>query len=189
MTVRRTRNARDFFIAGQGVGLVVTSLATTADSFMNIASAALVRDLPKAFGREVKRQLFWGRLAVLGVAVASATFAYVYDDLIALLGTFAFGTFAAALTPAVAVGLNWRRVTPAAAVASIATGMAVNLTLEFLARQTYFPSLPAPPLQPGVLPVAVSLAASFTVLFAVTWWTGGPEGDELDDDVAAVMEL
>ncbi len=42
MTVRRTRNARDFFIAGQGVGLVVTSLATTADSFMNIASAALV---------------------------------------------------------------------------------------------------------------------------------------------------
>ncbi len=38
-------------------------------------------------------------------------------------------------------------------------------------------------------PAAVSLAASFTVLFAVTWWTGRSQGDDLDDDVAAVMAL
>ena len=56
-------------------------------------------------------------------------------------------------------------------------------------KQTLFPSLPQLPLPPGVLPAAVSLAASFTVLFAVTWWTGKPEGDDVDDDVAAVMEL
>ncbi len=109
--------------------------------------------------------------------------------MIALLGTFAFGTFAAALAPAVAVGLNWRRVTPAAAVASIATGMGLNLVLEFLARQSTFPALPKPAFAAGVLPAAVSLAASFTVLFAVTWWTGRPEGDDLDEDVAAVMAL
>ena len=51
----------------------------------------------------------------LGRGLAAAVTAYVYNDLIALLGTFSFGTFGAALAPAIAVGLNWRRVTAAAA--------------------------------------------------------------------------
>ncbi len=176
-------------LAGVVFAGILAAIMSTADSFVNIASAALVRDLPKAFGRKIEHELAWARIAVVGVAVAAAVFAYLYGDLIALLGTFAFGTFAAALAPAVAVGLNWRRVTPAAASASIATGMGLNLALEFLARQSYFPALPRPPLAPGVLPAAVALAASFTVLFAVSWWTGSQEGDDLDDDVAAVMAL
>ncbi len=176
-------------LAGLVFAGILAAIMSTADSFVNIASAALVRDLPKALGKEVKAQVFWGRLAVLGVAGAAAVFAYLYSDLIALLGTFAFGTFAAALAPAVAVGLNWKRVSATAATASIATGMLLNFGLEFLAKQTYFPTLPKPPLQSGVMPAAVSLAASFTVLFAVTWWTGKPAGEDLDDDVAVVLEL
>ncbi len=174
-------------LAGVVFAGILAAIMSTADSFVNIASAALVRDLPKAFGRpRLRRELLWGRLAVVGVTVTAALFALLYGDLIALLGTFAFGTFAAALAPAVAVGLNWKRVTAAAASASIATGLAVNLGLELLARQTW---LPLAPLSPGVLPAAFALAASFTVLFAVSWWTGKPEGDDLDEDVAAVMEM
>jgi Na+/proline symporter len=126
---------------------------------------------------------------VVGIAVSAAVFAYLYGDLIALLGTFAFGTFGAALGPALAVGLNWRRVTAAAAAASIATGMGVNLVLEFLAKQAFFEGLPRPPFQAGVLPAAVSLAASFTVLFVVTWATGRRRPPEIDEDVAVVMDL
>ncbi len=176
-------------LAGIVFAGILAAIMSTADSFVNIASAALVRDLPKAFGKTVERELAWGRVAVVGVALAAAAFAYLYGDLIALLGTFAWGTFAAALAPALAVGLNWRRVTPAAASASIATGMGLNLVLEFLAKQSYFPGLPRPAFAPGVLPSAVALAASFTVLLAVSWWTGSQEGDDLDDDVAAVMAL
>jgi hypothetical protein len=40
-----------------------------------------------------------------------------------------------------------------------------------------------------VLPAAVSLAASFTVLFLLTWLTGKREGDDIDPDVAAVMKM
>lgn len=190
-------------LAGLVFAGILAAIMSTADSFVNLASAALVRDLPRAFGREISDQLFWGRLAVVGVAVASAGFAWLYGDLIALLGTFAFGTFAAALTPAVAVGMNWRGVTPSAAVASISTGLVLNLGLEFLAKQTFFPALPKPPLAPGVLPSAVALAASFTILFAVSWWTRErkeegvqpegvqPEGAQpkIDPDIAAVMAL
>jgi Na+/proline symporter len=154
---------------------------------MNIGSAVLVRDLPKALGRRVQRELLWGRIATVAVTLAAAGLAFVYDDLIALLGTFAFGTFGAALAPALAVGLNWKRVTAGAATASIATGTLLNLLLEFLGKQTFFPALPKPPLPPGALPTAVSLAASFTVLLAASAWNGRRE-IPLPDDVAAVMD-
>jgi Na+/proline symporter len=176
-------------LAGLVFAGILAAIMSTADSFVNIGSAALVRDLPKAFGRRVADELLWGRIAVVGIAVSAAVFAYLYGDLIALLGTFAFGTFGAALGPALAVGLNWRRVTADAATASIATGMGVNLILEFLAKQTYFEALPKPPFQTGVLPTAVSLAASFTVLFAVTWFTGRKMEPEIDEDVQLVMDL
>ncbi len=174
-------------LAGFAVAAILAAIMSTADSFMSLGAAVLVRDLPRALGREVRRELLWGRVATIGVTLAAALLALFYDDLIALLGTFAFGTFGAALAPALAVGLNWKRVTAAAATASILTGTALNLVLEFLARQSFFPALPKPPLPPGALPTAVSLAASFTVLLAVTAWTRRREPD-LPRDILAVME-
>jgi Na+/proline symporter len=173
-------------VAGVAFTAVLAAIMSTADSFVNLGSAALVRDLPRALGRPLADELAWGRWAVIGIALAAAGVAYLYADLIALLGTFAFGTFGAALAPALAVGLNWRRVTAAAAIASMATGIALNVGLELLG-QGFLPALDVLP--KGVLPSAVALAGSFTVLFAVTWWTGKPGGDDLDEDVAAVMEM
>ena len=106
-------------LAGLVVAGILAAIMSTADSFLNIGAAALVRDLPRAAGRRVADELFWGRLAVVAVGGAAALLAWAYQDLIALLGAFAFGTFAAALAPALAVGLHWDRVGPRAASASI----------------------------------------------------------------------
>jgi Na+/proline symporter len=121
------------------------------------------------------------------VAGLAALLAWLWGDLIALLGTFAFGTFAAALAPAVAVGLVWERVTARAAGASIATGLGLNLLLELLDNATMIRSLPPSPLPPGVLPAAVSLSASFTVLFAVTWLSRRSRREPVDADVLDAM--
>ncbi len=171
-------------LAGLVLAGVIAAIMSTADSFMNIGAAALVRDLPRAFGRPLRNELTWGRFAVVVISVVAALVAYGYGDLIALLGTFAFGTFAAALAPTLAVGLAWERVTARAATASIVTGLVLNLGLEFLAKQTLFAALPRPPLPPGVLPSAVALAASFTVLLAVSWCSR-PEA--IDPDLRAVL--
>ena len=176
-------------LAGIVFAGILAAIMSTADSFVNIGAAALVHDLPRAMGRRITNELLWGRIAVLGVAIVAAVFAHFYGDLIALLGTFAFGTFGAALAPAIAVGLNWRRVTSQAAIASISVGMGLNLTLEFLSKQTFWPALPKPPLAPGVLPAAVALAASFTTLFVVTWLTDRRDRAPLAPDVAAIMEM
>ena len=176
-------------VTGMAFAGILAAIMSTADSFANIGSAALVRDLPRALGRSVRNELAWGRIAVVGLAGGAALFAYAYGDLIALLGTFAFGTFGAALGPAVAIGLNWRRVTAAAATASIAVGMGSNLVLEFLAKQTVLPALPQLSLGSGVLPAAVSLAASFTVLLLISAVTGRRQAVPLDDDLDLVMRL
>jgi Na+/proline symporter len=175
-------------VAGLAFAGVLGAIMSTADSFVNLGSAALVRDLPRALGRPLRAEdeLRRGRWAVAGIAVAAALVAYLYADLIALLGTFAFGTFAAALAPALAVGLNWRRVTAAAAIWSMATGMVLNVGLELLGAG-FLPGLDVLPA--GVLPSSVALAGSFTVLFVVTWITGRGGGGEVDEDVAAVMEM
>jgi len=175
-------------VAGLAFAGILAAIMSTADSFVNIGSAALVRDLPRAIGRRVANELAWGRAAVLLIAGVAALLAWLWGDLIVLLGTFAFGTFAAALAPAVAVGLVWERITARAAGASIAAGLLLNLLLELLDRQRIFSWLPASPLPPGVLPAAVALAASFTVLFAVSWWDTRSGPTPVDDDVLAAMD-
>lgn len=173
-------------IAGTAVAGILAAIMSTADSFLNIGAAALVRDLPRALGRRVGDELLWGRVAVVALGLLAALFAFFNGDLIALLGTFAFGTFGAALAPALALGLNWVRVTPGAASASIATGLGLTVVLEFLDKQTWFPALPSPPVAEGVVPAAFSLAASFAVLLGVTWWTR--PSAPLDPDVRALLE-
>jgi Na+/proline symporter len=173
-------------VAGLALAGALAAIMSTSDSFLNIGAAALVRDLPRLAGLPLRRQLLWGRVATAGVAVAATALALAYGDLIALLGTFAFGTLAAALAPALAVGLNWPRVTAAAASASIATGLGLNLALELLQRRQLVPGL-ALPLVEGLLPPAVALAGSFVVLFGVTWVRGDPNGERIDPDILAIM--
>ncbi|HSR51119.1 MAG TPA: sodium/proline symporter [Acidobacteriota bacterium] len=167
-------------LAGLVFAGILAAIMSTADSFLSIGSAALVRDVPLALRRPLKDELRAGRLAVVFIALAAALFSYFYGDLIALLGTFAFGTFAAALGPALAVGLNWKRVPARAATASILTGLVLNLGLELANRAQLLP------LAPGVLPSAVALAASFTVLFAVTYLSPPPQPPR--PDMEAVMD-
>ncbi|HET9210697.1 MAG TPA: hypothetical protein VFR03_09875 [Thermoanaerobaculia bacterium] len=173
------------WVTGLAMAGILAAIMSTSDSFMNIGAAVLVRDLPQAIGRRVKDELLWGRIATVGVTLAATLLAFLYDDLIALLGTFSFGTLGAALAPTLAVGLHWKRVTAPVATASIATGTIVNLILEFLGRQALFPALPKPPLPLGALPTAVSLAASFAVLLVGSLLV---RPREVEEDVAAVME-
>ncbi len=164
-------------LAGLALAGVLAALMSTSDSFVNIGAAALVRDLPRALGRTVRPGLSAPRIATVAIGVAAFLLAWWKDDLIALLGSFAFGIFAAALTPALAVGLHWKRVTPAAGAASIATGTVLSVALEFWDNPPWADDLP---------PSAVALAVSFVVLFAVTLAT---RPAPLPEDVAAVMDL
>ena len=151
-------------LAGLLVAGVFAAVMSTADSFLNLGAAALVRDLPRAFGRQLSHELRWSRVAVLLIAAIASLFAVVYADLIALVGTFAFGAFAAALAPVLVCGFGWRQLSSRAAAWSIVVGLSSALLLEFFAKQNWFSNLPKPPLVAGAMPSAVALALSFATL-------------------------
>jgi Na+/proline symporter len=158
----------------------LSAIMSTADSFVNIGAGALARDLPKALGRRPVRELFRARLFSVLLFGVSLILALNTGHLVAYLGIFGFGMFAAALTPVLALGLNWKEADRRAAQSSIAFGIVAGVGLEALSRYGYY-SL-------AVSPAAMALALSFLVFLAAGSrpgstrpGAGNPESDEPEE--------
>jgi Na+/proline symporter len=152
------------WLAGLAFAALLAAVMSTADSFLNLGAAALVRDLPRALGRRTGDELGRGRLAVVALAILAAGTAWLYGELVALLGTFAFGMLAAALAPTMGIGLAWERISGRSIALSIGAGLAASLALEAAGRLALLP-----PALAGVLPSALALAISLLVLLAAGW--------------------
>ena len=168
-------------LAGIVFAGLLAAIMSTADSFLNLGAAAIVRDIPIALrGKPLLRELYWSRVATGALLLLSALFALYMENLIALLGTFGWGTFAAAIVPSVCIGMNWKRATGPACVASIATSVVLNFALEVAARHG------SPLLPPGLAVGAVALLASTAVFVGVSLAT--PARD-LAPDVDALLDV
>ena len=168
-------------LAGVVFAGLLAAIMSTADSFLNLGAAAVVRDIPMAVrGRPLHRELLWSRVATGALLLLSALFALYMENLIALLGTFGWGTFAAAIVPSVCIGMNWKRATAEACVASIGTSVVLNFVLEVSARHGM--SL----LPPGLAVGAVALLASTVVFVLVSLAT---PRRQLADDMDALLEV
>ena len=170
-------------VAGLVFAGVLAAGMSTVNSFMNIGAAAVTHDLPRALGRRVGDELRWGRAWTIVLSLAAVLLAQLPGTVVAFLGIFGFGLFAATLVPSLAIGLNWPGATREGAIASIATGLVLTLTLETLAFLRVF-SLPT-----GVTVSGLALLCSLLVFFAVSWLTRARAASQLDADVRVVMEV
>ena len=108
--------------AGVVFAALLAAIMSTADAFLNIGAAAVMHDLPIAIrGRSLGNELVWARIITGLLAVAAALVALSSGDLVALLGAFGWGTFAAGLVSVIAIGLNWKRANALAANVAIAS--------------------------------------------------------------------
>lgn len=137
------------FVAVAAVA-VLAALMSTSASFLNMAAAAVTRDLPAALGR-VERGLTTARITTVLVALAAVALGLGSGRAVALLGVAGWGFFTAALLPVLTLGLAWRGARPTAAVAAIAAGTVVDLTLEL------FRSALPPGLEPGLAGAAIGI--------------------------------
>jgi Na+/proline symporter len=128
-------------------------------------------------------ELRWGRAWTIVLSLAAVLLAQLPGTVVAFLGIFGFGLFAATLVPSLAIGLNWQGATREGAIASIATGLVLTLTLETLAFLRVF-SLPT-----GVTVSGLALLWSLLVFFVVSWLTRARAASQLDADVRVVMEI
>lgn len=156
---------------------LLSAIMSTADSFLNIGTAAIVHDLPIAIrGRSIKNELMWARIVTALLAMAAAVVALYSGSLVALLGAFGWGTFAAGLVPVIAIGLNWKRASARAANIAIASSLFVNFGLRLGGVRLPY----------GVDHGAAALLVSL-VLFLSISFLGKPR--ELPADVERVMDL
>ncbi|MDE0286568.1 MAG: hypothetical protein OXN26_18720, partial [Gammaproteobacteria bacterium] len=114
------------------------------------------------------------------LSVTAAGFAlfsyYVNERLVAILGVFGWSTFAAAIVPVVALGLNWKRATATAACAAIIISLALNLSLELFAIEIPWG------IHGGFIALLVSMTSFIVISLLQT-----PE--PLAEDIDAVMDM
>lgn len=171
-------------LAGIVFAGLLAAVMSTANSFLNLGAAAIVRDIPTALtGRPFRQELLWSRVATALLLVVSAVFALYMENLIALLGTFGWGTFAAAITPSLAIGLNWKRATASACVWSISVSLVLNFALELLSRHGVY-SLPY-----GMNVGCLSLLISIGLFVAISWLSDPSAQRKLPRDIEAVMDM
>ena len=165
-------------LAGVVFAGLFAAIMSTADGFLNIGTAAIVHDIPKAIKMPVSpdRELLWARIVTILIAVISALFALYSGDLVALLGAFGWGTFAAALVPVVAIGLNWKRATPLAANVAVISSLIINFVFK-----TFGIAMPY-----NIDVGAFSLVISLLLFTSISLLSPPPK---LDKDVEAVMDL
>lgn len=143
------------------VGGLAAALST-ADALLLTISSSLVRDL---HARETRRQatpeqrVILSKFALLAVAVIAATAAMVKPSDILSLVAASFSLAAAALVPAMVLGIFWRGATATGAVAGMLAGL--GMTVFYMLAQS--PSLRSllhlPPPVPwwGVVPVVAGV--------------------------------
>ncbi|MFT6294604.1 MAG: Na+/proline symporter [Glaciecola sp.] len=122
-------------LAGVVFAGLFAAIMSTSDAFLNIGTAAIIHDIPKAInGKSIENELFWARVVTVLLAAVAASFAlysyYLDATLVALLGAFGWATFAASIFPVVAIGLNWKGATVPGAISAIISALVINFSVQ-----------------------------------------------------------
>ncbi|NND31807.1 MAG: sodium/proline symporter [Saprospiraceae bacterium] len=163
-------------LAGVVFAGLFAAIMSTADAFLNIGTAAIMHDIPKALGINLTNELIWARTTTFLITIFAALFALYTGDLVAILGAFGWGTFAAAIVPVVALGFNWKRATAMAANTAVIASLSVNFMVKLFKI-----SIPY-----NIDVGALSLLISLTLFIGISLASKAPD---LDPDVEAVMDL
>ena len=168
-------------LAGIVFAGLFAAIMSTSDAFLNIGTAAIIHDIPKAIrGHSIKNELFWARVVTVILAIVAASFALYshFQDatLVAILGAFGWGTFAASIFPVLAIGLNWKGATALGAISAIVSALLINFIVQLAGIVLPY----------GILGGLIAFVVSLILFIGVSLVTKKPE---LDDDMEAVLNI
>jgi Na+/proline symporter len=140
--------------------------------FLTSSSTLLSKDLPSALGIYIapEKQISVSRVFMFILGGVSIVVSVYSSEMVALLGTFGWGTLVSATFPIFVVGLLWDRCTEAGALVGIAYSFVFNI-LPLVTGFAYPSSLPSYFITSAVavaLTVIVSLATPRPRLNAAT---------------------
>lgn len=166
---------------------VLAAALSTSSLFLSLAGNIVSRDLPASLGRSVRpsRQVTAARVAMLVMGVAAIGFAAASGDMVAILGTYGFGTLAAATFPVFVIGLLWRGASSRGVMLGMLTALLTTIggvTVELLNRFGW-----SNVAWPGGVPWYVFVLAAAVVVTIVASLLTAP--DELDERVEMALSL
>jgi Na+/proline symporter len=169
---------------------VLAAALSTSSLFLSLAGNIMSRDLPGSLGISISpvRQVLVSRIAMSVMGVAAIGFAALSGDMVAILGTYGFGTLAAATFPIFVIGLLWKSASSQGVMLGMLTALVATLggiSIEMLKRfglSTFE--------WPGSVPWYVFvLAASVIVTIAASLLSRARDGDRLDRRVEMALDL
>ncbi|HXK61404.1 MAG TPA: hypothetical protein PLP42_16075 [Acidobacteriota bacterium] len=153
------RHLAPTWLEALGYAGIVSATMSTADSFVSVGAGVLARDLFRSLGRQPASSLAVARvfsILLFGIALALA---FTLKGLVAYVGVLGFGLFAAALTPLLAIGLNWPDAGAWPARISLVVGTVAAVGGEILNRLGHYPL--------DIPPACVALLLSLVTFLAV----------------------
>lgn len=114
-------------IAGFVLAAVLAAIMSTISSQLIVTSSALTEDLYKLMFRRNasdKELVFFGRMAVLVVAIVAALLAFDHNSTILKLVSYAWAGFGASFGPVVFLSLFWKKMNNWGAIFGMVTGAA-----------------------------------------------------------------
>ena len=166
---------------------VLAAALSTSSLFLSLAGNIVSRDLPGSLGVTFSavRQVTVSRIAMSVMGVAAIGFAAASGDMVAILGTYGFGTLAAATFPIFIIGLLWKGATGRGVMTGMLAGLLATvggITIELLNKFGLSDFT-----WPGGVPWYVFvMAAAVVVTIAASLLT---TGDTLDRRVEMAMDL
>ena len=166
---------------------VLAAALSTSSLFLSLAGNIVSRDLPGALGLSIDpvRQMTVSRIAMSVMGVLAIAFAAVSGDMVAILGTYGFGTLAAATFPVFIIGLLWRGASSRGVMLGMLTallttigGISIELLKKFELSDFSWPG--------GVPWYVFVMAASVAVTIFASLFT---QDEILDRRVKLAMEL
>lgn len=108
---------------------VLAASMSSASAYLTTTSTLLSRDLPDALGIKItsKNQIKISRLFMAILGFASIIVAIYSSELVAMLGTFGYGTLVSATFPIFIVGLLWEGANEKGVLAGIGTSFILNI--------------------------------------------------------------
>jgi Na+/proline symporter len=137
---------------------VLAAAMSSASLFLTSSSTLLSKDLPSALGIRIpkEKQVSVSRAFMFALGGVSIVVSVYSTQMVALLGTFGWGTLVSATFPVFVIGLLWERANEAGVLCGIGTSFILNI----LSLATTWPGgLPAY-FNICAISVAVTVAAS-----------------------------
>lgn len=166
---------------------VLAAALSTSSLFLSLAGNIVSRDLPGSLGLTIKpaKQMTVSRIAMSVMGALAIGFAAASGDMVAILGTYGFGTLTAATFPIFIIGFLWKGASSKGVMMGMLTALLTTLagvTIELLKRYdlSNFD-------WPGGVPWYVFvMTASVAVTILASLVT---PADDLDDRVEMAMDL